>query len=198
MFFRVGTIVKTLLSANMKHDGGWKLNASRFIFDSPWFSLRQDEITLPNGEDITYTVVDHAGYAVVVPLLDDGRLVMERVFRHPVQRTLLECPMGGLDGNTPEQAALRELEEETGYRARSLHKLGQFYGSSGISNELFHVFLATELTNDGEINLEATEQLETELIPLQTILQKIVTGEIESGPSSLAVLLAANHLNESF
>jgi len=198
MFFRVRTISKTLLDANMKHDGGWKLNTSRFIFDSPWFSLRQDELTLPNGEDITYTVVDHAGYAVVVPLLDDGRLVMEHVFRHPVQKTLLECPMGGLDGNTPEQAAMRELEEETGYRAKSWKKLGQFYGSSGISNELFYVFLATDLTKDGEINLEATEQLETELIPLQTLLKKIHAGEIESGPSSLAVLLAADHLTESF
>ena len=79
-----------------------------------------------------------------------------------------------------------------------MQKLGQFYGSSGISNELFHVYLATDLTDDGEVNLEATEQLETELVPLQTILEKIHAGEIESGPSSLAVLLAANYLNKSF
>ncbi len=181
----------------MKHDGGWKLNRSRFIFDSPWFALRQDDLTLPDGENITYTVVDHAGYVVVVPLLDDGQLVMEHVFRHPVQQTLLECPMGGLDGNSPEQAALRELEEETGYRAQSLQKLGQFYGSSGISNEQFHVFLATNLTKDGEIALEATEQLETVLIPLQTALNKIVSGEIVSGPSSLAILLAATQMDTS-
>ncbi len=197
MCFCIRSLVETSSGKIMKHDGGWKLNASRFIFDSPWFSLRQDELTLPTGEDITYTVVDHAGYAVVVPLLDDGRLVMERVFRHPLQKTLLECPMGGLDGDTPEHAALRELEEETGYRAQKLKKLGQFYGSSGISNELFHVFLGTGLTDDGQVKLDATEQLEIELIDFKVVMKKISAGEIESGPSSLAVLLAANYLNDT-
>jgi ADP-ribose pyrophosphatase len=84
------------------------------LFESPWFRLRQDEVTLPGGEEITYTLVDHDGYVVVVPLRDDGRVVMERIYRYTVQRTLLECPSGGLDGEAVETAARRELEEETG------------------------------------------------------------------------------------
>ena len=59
----------------MKHDGGWKRRASRRLFESPWFNLRQDEVSLPGGEQITYTVVENPGYAMVVPLLDDGRVV---------------------------------------------------------------------------------------------------------------------------
>ena len=96
--------------------------------------LRQDEITLPSGVEITYTVIEHPGFVVIVPVLADGRVVMEQVYRHPLQRPLLECPSGGLDGEAPETAARRELEEETGYRTGSLRHLGHFVSSSGVSN----------------------------------------------------------------
>ena len=85
--------------------------------------LRQDEMTLPSEVEITYTVIEPPGFVVIVPVLADGRVVMEHVYRHPIQRTLLECPSGGLDGEASETAARRELEEETGYRARSLRHL---------------------------------------------------------------------------
>ena len=85
---------------------------------------------LPDGTDITYTMVEHPGYAMVVPLLDDGRVVLERVYRYTVQETLLECPSGGVDPGdaTPEHTARRELEEETGFLAGQLTELGAFYG----------------------------------------------------------------------
>ncbi len=81
----------------MKHDGGWRRRGSRYLFESDWFRLRQDEVTLPSGRDITYTLVEHPGYAMVVPLLDDGRVLLERVYRYTVQETLLECPSGGIE-----------------------------------------------------------------------------------------------------
>ena len=134
----------------------WHVRDSRYLFESLWYKLRQDDITLPNGDDITYTLIDHPGYVMVVPLLDDGRVMMERIYRHTVLDTLLECPAGGRDGDSPERAAHRELEEETGYRARELTLLGQFYGSTGISNEEFHLFLARGLTDDGVMQRENT------------------------------------------
>ena len=76
----------------------WKRRATRTLYESRWYNLRQDDLTLPGGEEITYTWVDHPGYAMIVPLLGDGRVVMERVYRHAPGRTLLECPSGGLDG----------------------------------------------------------------------------------------------------
>ncbi|HVN87622.1 MAG TPA: NUDIX hydrolase [Candidatus Binatia bacterium] len=178
----------------MHHDGGWKRRASRHLFRSKWFALRQDELTLPNGEDITYTLIEHSGYAMVVPVLADGRVVMERIFRHTLQQTLLECPSGGLDGEAPEIAARRELEEETGYRAGTLAPLGSYYGSSGISTEQFHIFLATDLRSDGVVQREATEQIEIVLIPLAELQQTARRGEMEDGPSALAILLAADRL----
>jgi ADP-ribose pyrophosphatase len=108
----------------MKHDGGWKRRASRYLFESRWYRLRQDDVTLPSGEAITYTLVDHPGYAMVVPLHADGRVLLERIYRYTVQETMLECPSGGLDGEAPEVAARRELEEETGWLAGQLAPLG--------------------------------------------------------------------------
>jgi ADP-ribose diphosphatase len=178
----------------MGDDGGWRRRAGRTLFESPWFRLRQDEITLPSGEDITYTWVEHPGYVVVVPLLDDGRVVMERVYRYTAQRTLLECPSGGLDGEDAQTAARRELEEETGYRAGRVEHLGRFYGSVGTSDERFDVCLATQLRDDGRIRREATEQIEVELRELADLRDRALRGEIEDAPSALAIAIAAQRL----
>lgn len=171
----------------------WRRRTSRYLYESPWFNVRQDEVTLPSGSEITYTSIEHGGYVVVVPLLDDGRVVMERVYRYPLERDLFECPSGGLDGEPATVAAARELEEETGYRARSIECIGSFYGSSGISNERYHICLATGLTHDGNVQREETEQIEVELHPLEALLASAARGEIEDGPSALALLLIAQH-----
>jgi ADP-ribose pyrophosphatase len=175
-------------------DGGWRCRASHYLFDSPWYKLRQDELTLPGGEQITYTSVEHPGYAMVVPLLDDGRVLMERVYRHTLQGVALECPSGGLDGEAPEVAARRELEEETGYRAEHFAHLGVFHGSSGISDEHYHLFLATGLRPDGRLARELTEQMELVEVPLGELRGMVLSGELQDGPSALGVLLASEML----
>ena len=142
----------------------WKTVGYRYLFKSPYFDLHQDQVTLPGGDRITYTMIEHPGYAMVVPLCDDGRVIMEHVYRHPLRRTLLECPSGGLDGQPRDVAARRELEEETRYRATHLTGLGRYAGSSGISNEYFDLFLATDLDPNGQLCHEATEQIEIELL----------------------------------
>jgi len=174
----------------MAHDGGWKRHGSRYLFESPWFNLRQDLVSLPSGERIDYSLVEHPGYVVVVPLLDDGRVILEHVYRYTVQDTVLECPSGGLDDDTPEQAARRELEEETGWVCGSLTPLGCFYGSNGISDERGHFFLARELSETGQLGREPTEQIEIELVPLADALQRVLAAPVSDGPSALALLLA--------
>ena len=180
----------------MKHDGGWRRRGSRYLFESNWFRLRQDEVTLPSGEDITYTLVEHPGYAMVVPLLDDGRVLLERLYRYTVQETLLECPSGGIepDDASPAATARRELEEETGWIAGELTELGAFYGSNGISNEHFHIFLATELREGGTLRREATEQMEIEFHPLDKAVEMAFSGGIADAPSALALILTERFL----
>ncbi len=172
----------------------WVRRSSRYLFESAWFKLRQDELTLPAGDEITYTVVEHPGFAVVVPMLEDGRVVMERIYRYTVGRTLLECPSGGREEDDPETCARRELEEETGYRAGRLTHLGHFVASSGISDEEYDAYLATELTDDGRMRREVTEEIEIELVPLPELHSMVLRGEVEDGPSALAILLAAERL----
>jgi ADP-ribose pyrophosphatase len=179
----------------MKHDGGWRLRNSRYAFENRWYKVRQDELQLPTGELITYNVVEHPGYAMVVPLLDDGRVLLEHVYRYTVQETVIECPSGGLDKDTPEVAARRELEEETGWVAGKLDSLGSFFGSDGISNEVCHLFLATELQQTGRMHREPTEQIEIELMPFDRAIELATSGKIADAPSVLALLLAERKLN---
>ena len=82
----------------MSENGHWILEDSQYLMQSQWYALRQDRLRLPNGSQITYNIVEHPGYVLVVPLLEDGRVVMERIYRYTLGRTCLECPSGGLDG----------------------------------------------------------------------------------------------------
>jgi ADP-ribose pyrophosphatase len=181
----------------MKHDGGWSRRSSRYLFQSRWFNLRQDEVVLPSGEPITYTLVEHPGYAMVVPLLDDRRVILERIYRYTVQETVLECPSGVLEDELPESAAHRELEEETGWVASSMTSLGCFFASNGISDERFHLFLASGLRKVGEINREPTEQIELELIPFERAVELALSGGISDAPSALALILAQHSLQQA-
>ena len=176
----------------------WRRLSSRYLYESQWYNVRQDQVALPGGTEITYTSIEHDGYVVAVPLFDDGRVLMERVYRYTLGQDLFECPSGGLDGpdEVPEHAAARELEEETGYRAGRVVRLGTFFGSSGISNETFHVCLATELSSDGTIDREETEQIEIEFHQLSELVTAAKRGEIADAPSALAVILAANHVSQ--
>lgn len=176
----------------MSHDGGWKKQSSNYIYKSKWFNLRHDKIILPSGESIDYTFVEHPGYAMIVPLLEDGRVILEKVYRYTVQETVLECPSGGLEGESPESAAGRELREETGWVAGKITPLGSFFGSNGISNERFHLFLGTELQLMGEPTREPTEQIELEFLSLTQVAELALSAKVIDGPSALAIILANN------
>lgn len=175
----------------------WTRLHSRYLYESRWFNLRQDAVRLPDGSDITYTMVEHPGFAMVVPMLDDGRVVLERVYRYTLQRRSIECPAGGLDGDAPDVAARRELREETGYVAGTIEPLGSYTESTGISNEVFHVFLATELTYTGEIAREATEDIEVFLIPLEEAVERALGGDITDSATAMSLLRAQKRLRES-
>jgi ADP-ribose pyrophosphatase len=141
-----------------------------------------------DGSEITRDIIIHPGAVAVLPLLDGGRVCLLRNQRANVGGELVEIPAGTLEpGEAPEAAALRELAEETGYRAGKLHKLCAFYPSPGCISELTHVYAATDLT-PGPTQLEADEELESLVVPWAQLVGWVKDGTIRDGKTIIAVL----------
>ena len=167
---------------------------SELIFDGTILHLYRDDIRLPGGGKAHREIIRHIGAVCVIPLLDDGRVVMERQYRYPVDEVILEIPAGKLDAKDedPRKAALRELEEETGYRAGTLIDLGKFYPACAYSDEAITMYLAKDLTL-GQVHRDEDEFLDVELIPLKDLVRQVLAGEIPDVKTQLAVLKAAIH-----
>ena len=171
--------------------------ASRYLWRSQWYNLRQDQIRLPDGSDATYTVVEHPGAVWFVPVTTDGEVVLIRNYRHAVGDWCWEVPAGGLSpGLTPDEVARRELREEAGGQAERLEYVARFYTMNGISDGVAHVYLATGVTL-GAPEREATEIMEVRLFSPQQALLMARRGEISDGPSALSLLLCAEHLSDA-
>ncbi len=166
-----------------------KLLSSETVFKGRIFDLRVD--TIREG-DIEYKrdIVVHQGSAVIVPVFEDASVALVRQYRHAAGGFQLELPAGGIEpGETFEQAAARELEEEIGYRAGKLEKLTEFYVSPGFLTEKMHVFLATELTESTQ-NLDEDEIVEIVRIPLTKALEMTQDGRIEDAKTIVGLIMA--------
>jgi ADP-ribose pyrophosphatase len=156
------------------------------IFQGRMISLQVDTVRLPNGETATREIVRHPGAVAVVALLGNKMLVVEQ-FRKPLNKVQVEIPAGKLDaGDEPEAAALRELEEETGYRARSISHLQSFSTSPGFAEEIVHLYFTDDLEK-GEVHLDEEEFLTCEAITLVQAMDYIREGRICDAKTLLAV-----------
>ena len=128
----------------------WETLDSRYLWQSKWYSLRQDRLRTPKGHEFTYTIIEHPGAVWVVPVTSSGQIVLIWNYRHPVDDWCYEVPAGGVSaGFSPEEIAHRELAQEVGGTANDLQHIGQFYTSNGISNEVAYVYLATGIELGG-------------------------------------------------
>ncbi|TFE29925.1 NUDIX domain-containing protein [Cohnella luojiensis] len=159
---------------------------SKPIFQGRIISLQVDTVRLPNGETATREIVRHPGAVAVIAIVDNKMLVVEQ-FRKALEKAQVEIPAGKLDaGEEPEAAALRELEEETGYRARSIVHLQSFSTSPGFAEEIIHLYFTDDL-EQGEVHLDEEEFLTCEAITLDQALQYIQDGRICDAKTLLAV-----------
>lgn len=119
---------------------------SQEIFNGKIIKLQVDEVKLPNGKMAKREIVKHPGAVGIIPITSDGKILMVEQFRKPLERSLLEIPAGKLEqGEEPDITAARELEEETGFRANQLDYLTSFYTAPGFSDEVIHLYIATDL-----------------------------------------------------
>lgn len=163
------------------------VNDGPIVFASKKFRVQRREFDCAGTRHV-FDVVVHPGAAVILPVLDDGRLVLIYNYRIAVDAELLELPAGTLDPpESPQACALRELAEETGYRAGRLEPLVSFYSTPGILTERMHVFLAAELT-PGPTAREAGEQIRLAPMAHADALEAIHTGRITDGKTILALL----------
>jgi len=150
-------------------------------------NLRVDTVELAGGWQTTREVVEHGEVVAVVPLLEEGDVLLVQQYRLPAAQTLLEVPAGGVDeGEKPEEAAQRELGEECGQQANRLERLGGFYLSPGFCSEFVHMFLATQL-QPVRARPEPDEEIAVVRLPLAEALRLVRQGEIRDGKSIIGL-----------
>jgi ADP-ribose diphosphatase len=162
---------------------------STTVFAGRMLEVRRDRVRLPDGAPAEREYVVHPGAALIVPVLDDGRFVLERQYRYPVGRVMLEFPAGKVDpGETTLATAQRELVEEAGYSARQWHTLCTIHPQIGYSTEVIDVFVATGLTHVGA-QLDDGEFLDVVLLSEAELLAAFDRGAFTDG-KSIAALFA--------
>ena len=160
---------------------------TKHIYTGIVVNLNVDTVTLPNGLTVDLEVVRHPGAAAVVPLKDDGTVVLIRQFRHAAGGFIYEIPAGKLSpGEEPVACAARELEEEIGYRAGSFELLSSIFTAPGFTDEVIHVYKATGLTK-GLQHLERDEVLEIIEMPLSEAIAMIQSGAIRDAKTMVGL-----------
>ncbi len=166
-----------------------KIVSSREVYRSKIFRVNEEHATDPSGFEIERAIVRHDGSAVMLVVDEKKRVLLVRQFRLPAGKYLWEIPAGRLDpGETPLRTAKRELQEETGYRARTWKKLASFWPSPGYVGEKMTLFLASDLTA-GEAKPMDDERIECRWFTRQVLNAQIRAGKIEDGKTLIAFML---------
>ena len=178
-----------------------KLISSKIVFQGPLFRVLHDKLIEPGGKKSERDVIRHNGSVVILAIDNtkskkDPWIVMERQYRHAATQYLWELPAGKLDpGEEALAGAQRELEEETGYRAKKWETLVEYYGSPGFLGESMKVFLAQGLVA-GDAHPEEDEEIEFRLVKMSEIVKMIEKGAIKDGKTLCSVLLYARRLEK--
>ena len=166
------------------------VNSVETIHKGRVFQLVRENITLSKGSTFNMDVIRHPGAAAIVPVTENGNVLMLKQYRHAIGEYIWEIPAGTLDNQEdPLDCAKRELIEETGFSARQWKKLGAITPVPGYSDEKIHLYLATDLATDKQ-NLGKDEMLDVHEIPFLKVIEMIFSGEISDGKSITGILLA--------
>ena len=165
------------------------------IYNGVILHVIRDKVMLPNGDTSGRELIRHVGAVAVVPLTDDGKVIVERQFRYPIDEVITEIPAGKLDSKEEDRlsAAKRELREETGITADVWTDLGDYLPTCTYSDEKISLYLAQGL-HFGEQKLDEDEFMTLKEVPLEDLIQEIMDGKITDGKTQTAFLKAARLL----
>lgn len=173
-----------------------KTMKSEKIYEGKIINLRVDTVELPDKKYSKREIVELSDSVGIIALVEDS-LVLVRQFRKPVEISLLEIPAGKIEINEePKEAALRELYEETGYKAGNIEYLFEFYTSPGFTDEKMYLFLATDLT-EGEAKPATDEYIEVEEIKIKELTEMILRGEIVDSKTIIGIYHGQRYLNQN-
>ena len=182
----------------MAEDGaGEPTVESKLVYEGRILDLRVDTVRLPSGRLTTREIAEHSDSVCMVPLDSQGNVLLVRQYRKSVESNLLEVPAGGIEENeAPEDAVLRELQEEVGYIPGKITRLAGFWVSPGWCTEFMHAYLATELS-PARLDADFDEDITVIQVPLAQTIDLISSGEIQDGKSVASLLLAMRHLEDN-
>ena len=171
--------------------------SSEDIYDGVLLHVKKDTVKLPNGDLAPREWIKHPGAASVIPLTDDGKVILVRQYRYPIGQVTVEVPAGKLDkeGENPMECAVRELSEETGYTAKEYRHLATLATTVGFSNELIYLYAAKGL-KAGEQHTDEDEFINLQIVTLEEAVEMVNHGEILDGKSIISILMLRDLVNK--
>ncbi|WP_280768314.1 NUDIX hydrolase [Salipaludibacillus daqingensis] len=160
---------------------------TKSIFKGKIIDLEVQDVQLPNGEESKREIIHHPGAVAVISFTNEGKLILVKQYRKALEKAIAEIPAGKLEsGEDPLECAKRELEEETGVKAKNWSKLHSFYTSPGFANEIVYVYLAEDL-HTGNVNMDEDEFVERVDVTLEEANQMILSEEIHDAKTIYAI-----------
>lgn len=175
--------------ANPKPYPGFKVLEKKHVYQSEWCGLRRDMVVLPDGKEQEYHVFEIGDAVSIVPVMEDGSIMLVGQYRYPHGKTHWESPAGRINpGEAPADAAVRELREETGCTAKRFVQMPGWYPTNGISAHYAHCFVALGCVQDQELELDDSEVLTPQAFSQADVEALLDAGRFEDGFSAIALM----------
>ncbi|MGZ8510651.1 MAG: NUDIX hydrolase [Chitinophagaceae bacterium] len=177
----------------------WKILSSEYLFNDLWFKVRKDKCATPQGKIVDpYYVYEFPTWVTAVAITEDGKIVLERQYRHALGETCIEIPGGCVDDtdSSLEEAIKRELLEETGYVFSSYEYLGKISANPSTNSNLMHMFLATGGKKIASQNLDHNEEIEIDLVSIDELKQMLRENKIVQAMHVTCIMYALEKMGE--